>query len=595
MAYQTAITIKAAITAIQQRKYVLPAIQREFVWTEYQIERLFDSLMREYPISTFLFWKVERGNVNRFQFYEFLKDYHEKSNRHNKKADLSNEEDITAILDGQQRLTSLYIALRGSYARKLPYYRRDSAHAFPKKKLYLNLLQRAEDDELEMQFDFRFLKEDDTEQEEGFFWFPVNQILDMDSLPKVMQYLVGKGLMDTSRYAQDKINFAMDTLNQLFSVVHQRGIISFYQEEDKELDKVLQIFIRINSGGTKLSYSDLLLSVATAQWRHLDAREEIHAFVDTLNGIGNGFNFSKDFVMKSCLVLGDFNDVRFKVDNFTRDVMHSIEDQWENISKALQLAVELISSYGFYGDNLTSTNAVIPIAYYLFKNGYDRRYLESSRHAQDRQTVLEWLAKALLLRVFSGTPDSVYPPMRNIIKENLGSFPLAQITEKFKGGSKSIVFAPDDLEALLDYQYGSPFTYALLTLLYSGLNNQFHYHIDHLHPRKFFTDKHLRKAGVTDVEERQGMINSFNHLANLQLLQGTVNMEKNAKPLDEFLMGMTPRDRQQFRASHFFPKDVETDLASYSDFFAEREAVLRKRLAEVLNVELPQTSTIDSE
>ncbi len=93
-------------------KYLLPAIQREFVWDTYQIERLFDSLMCDYPISSFLFWQVEKEDIQKYQFYEFIRDYHERDNRHNPKANLSGEEGIIAILDGQrgQTLQSLTLA-----------------------------------------------------------------------------------------------------------------------------------------------------------------------------------------------------------------------------------------------------------------------------------------------------------------------------------------------------------------------------------------------------------------------------------------------------------------------------------------------------
>ena len=159
MAYQTPITIKEIIQKIQKKKYVLPSIQREFVWQPYQIEQLFDSIMRDYPISTFLFWQIEREKLKDFQLYEFIKDFHEKIARHNKKADLSNDEGVTAILDGQQRLTSIYIGLRGSYSYKMPYYHWDSDHAFPKRKLYLNIIGKPEDESYE--YDFRFLTEDE--------------------------------------------------------------------------------------------------------------------------------------------------------------------------------------------------------------------------------------------------------------------------------------------------------------------------------------------------------------------------------------------------------------------------------------------------
>ena len=139
MAYETPITIKKAIENIKKKNYVLPSIQREFVWDTEQIEKLFDSLMRDYPISTFLFWRVEKTKVKDFQFYEFLKNYHEKNAKHNTKADLDGDEDIIALLDGQQRMTSIFLSLCGTYAKKIPYYRWDSPYAFPKKRLYLNL------------------------------------------------------------------------------------------------------------------------------------------------------------------------------------------------------------------------------------------------------------------------------------------------------------------------------------------------------------------------------------------------------------------------------------------------------------------------
>lgn len=110
---------------------------------------------------------------------------------------------------------------------------------------------------------------------------------------------------------------------------------------------MLNIFIRINSGGTILSYSDLLLSIATAQWEQKDAREEINNFVDEINEIGNGFNFNKDFVLKTCLVLTDFSNIAFKVDNFNKSNMLKIESNWEDITKAIRLAVNLVSSFGF--------------------------------------------------------------------------------------------------------------------------------------------------------------------------------------------------------------------------------------------------------
>ena len=132
MSFERPLTIKEVIDRIGERKYLLPAIQREFVWSTEQIERLFDSLMRDYPIGMFLLWSIDREKVSDFQFYEFLTNYHEKDQVHNPKASVAGETDLTAILDGQQRLTALYIGLKGTYAYKLQHKRWESADAFQK-------------------------------------------------------------------------------------------------------------------------------------------------------------------------------------------------------------------------------------------------------------------------------------------------------------------------------------------------------------------------------------------------------------------------------------------------------------------------------
>src|SRR4051794_2407738 len=83
MSFERPITIKEAIDNIQKKIFLLPAIQREFVWSSYQIELLFDSLMRGYPVGSFLFWKIDKDSLSQFQFYEFIRNYHERDETHN--------------------------------------------------------------------------------------------------------------------------------------------------------------------------------------------------------------------------------------------------------------------------------------------------------------------------------------------------------------------------------------------------------------------------------------------------------------------------------------------------------------------------------
>jgi uncharacterized protein with ParB-like and HNH nuclease domain len=288
MSYETAIIIKDVVRDIHKKKYLLPSIQREFIWGTYQIERLFDSLMRDYPIGSFLFWKLEKDRTSDFAFYEFLRNFHERDNKHNPKADVLGESDLTAVLDGQQRLTSLYIGLKGTFSYKLPRKRWDNDSAFPKRKLYLNLLNSSVNNELK--YDFKFLTQSEAEIKNlNVFWFKVGDMLNMDSLKEVNSFLINNGLFDTSKYANEQANFANEAMTKLFEIKHIKPTISYYLEKSSKLDKVLNIFIRINSGGTELSYSDLLLSIATAQWEEKDAREEIISLVDEINSIGEPY------------------------------------------------------------------------------------------------------------------------------------------------------------------------------------------------------------------------------------------------------------------------------------------------------------------
>jgi uncharacterized protein with ParB-like and HNH nuclease domain len=275
MSFQTPITINEAIDNIHRKKYLLPSIQRELVWDTDQMELLFDSLMRDYPVGSFLFWYVEKDRINDFQFYEFIRDYHERNTKHNPKANISGESDIISILDGQQRLTSLYIGLKGTYAYRMPRKRYDNPLSYPERKLYLNLLAPSKD--INKKYDFLFLSsEEANDNNENAYWFKVGDILNLQKEVEVNNYLIRNNLM---KYDDDKSIFANETLFKLHSVIFKNQIINYYLEKDNSLDKVLNIFIRVNSGGTTLSYSDLLLSIATAQWQEKDAREEIYKFV----------------------------------------------------------------------------------------------------------------------------------------------------------------------------------------------------------------------------------------------------------------------------------------------------------------------------
>jgi uncharacterized protein with ParB-like and HNH nuclease domain len=575
MSFQTPLSISEVINDIHSKKYLLPSIQREFVWSPEQITMLFDSLMRNYPINSFLFWKVPKEKASEFKFYEFLRDYHEKDNRHNPKANISGSDDVMAVLDGQQRLTSLYIALRGTYANKIAYKKWDNPLAYPKKKLYINLLGAPED--ISYEYEFEFLTESEAAKiDDDHHWFLVGEILDLKELSDVMDYLITSGL--AANPDKEKAQYANRTLSKLHAVVHVNRIISYYLEQSTELDKVLNIFIRVNSGGTTLSYSDLLLSFATAQWETRDAREEINDFIDEINQIGRGFNISKDIVLKASLVLCDIPDISFKVDNFNRTNMLKIEKAWDNITKAIRDALKLISSFGFSRENITSNNLIIPVAYYLKSIGLPNNFETSTSRIDDRKNIKLWFVSALLKRVFSFAPDGVLKPVREIVKsQSANGFPVDAIFDHFKGTNRALLFTDDDINNLLYSKYGHGDTLVILSILYPWADLRHSFNVDHMFPKSTFTAKKLKAKGVPD-SKIDDFIANYNFIGNLQLLEAIPNIEKKAMDFDDWLsQKVSAGELADYKKKHYVP-NVSLDFSNFDVFLEEREKMLIQKL-----------------
>ena len=581
MGFEMPITIEKVIQGIQKNEYVLPAIQREFVWDSEQIEKLFDSLMRGYPIGSFLFWKVEPDHLKDFQFYRFMDHYHERDFRHNEPIEIISGNSIIAILDGQQRLTALNIGLNGWYASKMAYYRWNNNNAFPQRQLYLNLLNPPEDNG--NAFEFKMLQERDAKKKDGKkFWFRVSDILKFKDLQETMFFCIEQGL------TADKRIFPSNALMELFRIIKEKPLVNYFQEESQDLDKVLNIFIRVNSGGTILSYSDMLLSIATAAWKKIDARKAIYELVEDLNDVGEKFLFNKDFVLKACLVLSDITAIEFRVSNFTKDNMVKIENNWESISNSLKETVKLISSWGYSWQTLVSAYAIIPLAYYIHKKGSPSRYITSTLFVEDRELSKKWLQIALLKRSFGGQPDSVLRPIRKVLSENNITFPFDGILNELKGTTKSMNFNIAELEGLLDYRYDQPYIFSVLTFLYPWLKYDQQFHVDHIFPKSKFNVKEM-KAHNIPPEDWHLWLDHYNGISNLQLLQGSINIAKSDQDFDTWLKNECKSDDQlaHYKHLHYIP-DVSLKFEDFPTFLEQREKLIKERLANQLNVNLSE-------
>jgi hypothetical protein len=580
--YKPGGTIAAALEKIQRKSYVLPAIQREFVWKPEQIERLFDSLMQGYPFGTFLFWTVKPETSGRFKFYDFVLHYHQRDAAHCPELPTLHDQTVTAVLDGQQRLTALNIGLRGSMAMKLPSKWWTNPDAFPKKTLRLNLLASLEPDEDGIVYDFRFLDDAQVERSEEAFWYNVPDIMAVSDVTDLNDWLVDAGL------SGEQFKSAFRMLTKLYHVVKTNQLMYYYEEEAQDVERVLNIFIRLNSGGTVLSYSDLLLSIAVAQWKKVDARSEIHSLVDEINRIGTGFTLSQDFVLKAGLMLSDIASVGFKVENFTQANMERLEANWPQIRAALVRTVELAASFGLNGQTLRADSALLPIAYYLYHRKAPANYTVSNQFAADRETIHSWLIRSLLKAsgIWGSGLDTLLTALREVIQQKgEASFPAAAVEQVMDSRGKSLAFSPAEVEDMLALQYGDKRMFALLSMLFPFVNLRNQFHMDHVFPISRFTAAKLRKAGVPE-DKIEDLGRMANELPNLQLLEGTANTEKRDALPAKWLAAHYPNagDQAHYCAMHDLGGIPEA-LDGFEQFHADRRERLRTRIKTVLGVE----------
>lgn len=579
MSFQTPRSIEEMLTAIHKREYLMPAIQREFVWGADQIIKLVDSLMRGYPVGSFLLWDVEPETAQSYTFYEFLTNYHERDNPYADKATLLPRSGTTAVLDGQQRLTSLNIALYGSYAEKKKYAWWNSADAFPVKRLYLNLADAPDDEELGTKYDLRFLSDREAAPAEGEVdkWFRVGAVLDLANAgPGIMRELEQRGIAGSAD--------AFQRLYDLYEAIRVLKPMNYFLVTDQDADKVLEIFVRVNSGGTTLSYSDLLLSMATNQWQELDAREEVRSLVSEINSnAGRQFSFSKDVVLKTALTIADV-DVRFNVTNFTQENMAKVEAAWPQIKGALLRAATLLQQFGYNERNLTAHSVIVPVAYYLHLREAGDSYLDSTADASDRLALQRWVTRSLIKRGIWGSGlDTLLTRIRDVLRRNTrGGFPVAAVEEAMAAVGKSLTFDNAEIDELLNLKYSSRRTFSVLSVLYPGLDLSKKFHEDHIFPKSRFTKKKLTEAGVP-ADRIDDYLAAVNLLPNLQLLAGTVNIEKQDSLPSTWIEAAFPSGDKQ--ATYLAENDLDglpLDLGDFTAFFEQRKQRIRTRLLATL-------------
>jgi len=577
-------SIKQAITDIEGGKIFLPPIQRNFVWDKKRIVNLFDSIYRNYPIGNCIFWNLKPETSHNYPLYKFIREFSENKSKSIKNEHVPKnllEQDVFAVVDGQQRLSSLYIGLAGNYKYKKSGKGLQNVDSnFIASKLYINLFatetKAIDDEEL-----FEFLADEDSIfLNDRNLWFEVGKVLtwkNSENAEKLVNEILNPIVISSSKKTviakfESRKQKIITTLKTLFEMLHERRLY-YFDINNQNLDEVVDIFTRVNSGGMILKKSDLLFSILVAQWN--EGRDEIKELVESMRECN--VNISQDFIMRACLVLSDL-PVKYKLESFTSKNISLIKTNWNDIKNCLMKLCEILPEIGYINHPNLSDNALIPIAYYIKKGG-------NVKTQKSKKSLQQYYVVSQVNGIFGGQGEQVLEKIRTEIKKQLetdNSLNYQGFTDLKLPGSKTLKLTLQDLQNLVEETvYGSPHAYFLLSLIYPTVDFKIRrYEVDHVHPKSKFNYANLRNNGIIDQEIIEyWKEEKSNLLPNLQLLGDKDNNNKRSKTILEYLSFKSKKEKDEFKKDNLLPTDNKLlELKNFDTFFEYRKRQLTIKL-----------------
>ena len=522
----------------------LPNIQRSFVWKERQIEKLFDSLMRGYPIGALLVWKTK----SEIKYRKFIDNY-ENDIKLTELYVPENEECKLLVLDGQQRLQSLFIGLRGSYNGK---------------ELYFNILSGIETLPEDIKYVFNFYSvPPDTK------WVKIKDIVFSDN------DVFSDGEVIIKKIENELINDEKKRIGRNVSNIHQvfkteERIV--YQELDS-IDKpklyrdndVVEIFIRANAGGTPLGKSDLLFSLLTSSWD--EAEERMDVLLDDLNEIG--YSFTRDFVLKTCLTLlnkgASYGVEKFRNEKFKNEII----DKWEEIEISIKDIKDFLYRQTYIKSKKTMKSylSLIPLIYF-------RYHYETKWSNINTKYIYEYILKTLLSSVFANRPNVL---IDNCIKEINSSkgFIQKDIFKTIRESGKNLGISESEL---LSQNYSKKNDLHLIFNIWYNWHKNPNYQpsysnneliIDHV-----FSQSLLKEIRLKDNPRKMSYKREYrDQIGNLMLLTREENGlgEKRDIPPSEWLANKDP----SYLRRHSIPENRDLwEIDNYKRFIAARNKLI---------------------
>lgn len=555
------ITIYEALENIKKGKYVMPAFQRQYVWSMAQIEKLWDSILLDYPIATFLFWHVDDDNVSWDTYFcNFLSEVTFDSK---KQADSINYElssinvnlTDTAVLDGQQRLTSLFLSLYGqAYIRQKHARKKIAGGTVVKLLIELNKHRLTVDEEeynskkFDIKFTERIGKLSPTQ-------FEVKSIL----TPQFRENSTREQAIEKAitNVPEDSKEYARDILNKLYRKIFVEKLIRYTEIKDMKQDDALEMFVRFNSGGKALKKHEITMSILEAYWP--SAKTEFGKILE-----GPYAGFGSDFIVRAALML--YGDVIKS--NINKQIAEDLKNHWQEFKRALRNLEAVLKGMKIEVSRFANSwNVLLPIIYFIYYNMEYEKNLEGIR---------AYLIRAVLFTYFQSGTTSKLQQMKSSINNNNYEITVTMLEEQIG----DLRVTDGKIDDILNSEKGS--RVAGEALYYLGLdwdNKNCKYEQDHLHPYDRF-DK--TNPISVPTEEWIKWRSNRNRLPNLHRLEGRENASKNSMRLIDYYNDMNDEQKAVFRKEALIPDGVSLELEQFGEFYEKRKALLMDKIRQLL-------------
>ena len=413
----------------------------------------------------------------------------------------------------------------------------------------------------------------------GELWFELSFIMTCESQDDLEQ-LVRRWVELTTGLTIEQKEIVENNLRRLWDMVWQDQSMAFFTEQSSSYDRVLDIFIRANDGGTKLSRSDLLMSVITLRWEQFNAREETAELLDKLNDLLQAKRAAhREFLLRTALYLNDLH-FSIQVKNFTPSNINKLENTWEEVKDSLLFTANWLREVGLYGEALSGINVLMFMAYYFKHSGIAR----GDRHltAENSELIRQWIITVQFQRLLGTQTNQTLSAFRNEIRRaprDSDLFPIQAASNAFtKRGRHVVGFSSEWANKYCDQEMHDSMSEKLLSLLYkqdlaaSGLRP-----LPLVQPR-YFLPEELRRAGLPE-NIHQHLQEHANKLGLAIALTEEEEADYYAMPFNQWVQTLTPEQIKR----HHLPQDVHHfSVANLPELIKERRSKVTSYLRGVM-------------